>query len=117
MDQIVQAMEGQQIRVRPVPPSALSNLDVPFGCAELAKCGDNDQQHSVGQSILVNLVFKRAKQEQRQDGCQNFRREEPDGHFAARDKIPAATQRAATHKGTPGQVDDFCRRGLGSYSR
>ena len=72
VDQIVEPAERQQMLPRPAPPAGFGDLRVPLGRRQAAECRDDDQQHPVGQRVLVDLVFERAEDEQPEDGGKHF---------------------------------------------
>ena len=55
MNQIVEAGEGQQMRARPRPGAMLRDLGVPRRRRQPAEGRDDDEQHAVGQRVLVDL--------------------------------------------------------------
>ena len=58
----------------------LGDLDVPRRRRQPAERRDDDQQHPVGERVLVDLVAERSEEEQAEDRGQDFGREQPDRH-------------------------------------
>jgi len=70
---------------RRLPDLVVMDVDLP---------GDDDQQHPVGERVLVDLVLERPEQKQRQDGSQYFRGQEPHRHLASHNQRQRGDQRA-----------------------
>ena len=108
VNQLIEAAIRQEVRARPHPPTRFGNLGVPLRRSEPAEGRHDHQQHSVGQGVLVQLVFEGTEQEQREDGREHFDRQQP--HRKRRDpsgcQDHGGNERAAEHEPAAGQHDD-----------
>jgi hypothetical protein len=98
--QIVESVEGQDMQPQPARPAERRELDVPRRGAQSAERRDDDEEHPVGQGILVDLISERSEQEQREDRGQNFGAEQGDRHRdgAAGDQDRRRHRGAAQHE-------------------
>ena len=80
VDQIVEAAERQQVLPDPGAPAVLRDLDVPRGGRQPAERRDDDEQHAVGQRILVDLIPEGAEEEEPEDRRQHLGRQQPERH-------------------------------------
>ena len=78
VNQIVEAAEREQMVADPGAPATLHDLGMPRGGRKPRERGDDDEQHAVGQGILVDLKAEGAEQEQAEDCQEHFGAEEPE---------------------------------------
>ncbi len=90
--ELVQASERQQVLLHPTPRSLAGNLGVPARRRQPDKRRDDDQQHPVGERVLVDLVPERSEEEEPEDGHEHFRAEQPERQRRRRGR-PAAVRR------------------------
>ena len=58
VDEFIQTLKREQIRLRPMPPADLLDLNMPVGRFQFAERGNNNQQHSISEGVLVDLIFE-----------------------------------------------------------
>jgi hypothetical protein len=56
MDEIIPTVKGQQMFARPVPPAALGDFHVPLCAFQAGKRRDDDEEHSISEGVLMDLV-------------------------------------------------------------
>ncbi len=78
--EVVQAAEGQDMQPQPARPPETGQLDMPRRGTQSAERSDDDEEHPVGQRILVDLISERAEDEQRQDRRQDLGAQQPQRH-------------------------------------
>ena len=79
MDQIVEAVECQQVLADPEQPPVLSDFHVPGGGRQGDERREDDERHPVSQRVLVNLKPEGAEREEPEDCREDFRGEQPQG--------------------------------------
>ena len=110
VNQVVESVKRQQVRGNPDAPPLPRDFGVPRGRRKPAERRDDDEEHPVGQRVLVNLVPEGSEDEQPQDGGQHLGRQQPERNRrrAAEDQNGSGSNNAGRDKPPPRQHDD-CR--------
>ncbi len=92
MDECVEPAERQEVGLRPPPPAVRRDFGMPGRTRQADKRRDDDEQHPVGERVLVDLVLERSEQEEPEDGRQDLTPPAASSGAAIRGRRPGARQ-------------------------